>query len=79
MLKHGGMKCDEASGVGGVRLGRTINASLWSRFRGRDIESMNVNIGIQICQIEHVYVFLLVVKFQTLCNDYCIASLGNFP
>ena len=45
----------------------------------KHIESMNINTWIQICQIEHVYVFLPIVEFQTLCNDYCIASLGNFP
>lgn len=39
-LEHEGMKCGETSGMGGVRLGRTSNISLWSSFQHRNIESV---------------------------------------
>lgn len=54
MQKHEGIKCGAASGVGGVRLGRTLDASLRSRFPCRNIESKDTNPRVHIYQIEHV-------------------------
>lgn len=54
MQKHEGIKYGAGSGVGGVRLGRTLDASPRSRFQCRNIESRDTNLWVHICQIEHV-------------------------